>query len=181
MVCVVPCIRLIIMFHDFLFPGSIALPPHKKSTTSTRHFPYKGRDRYFLCNTSMMFVCGKNAQTFDRLVVSLEKQLNDPKNLLFRFPCFSSGWVAQLLMQILIDTLDDGVRLYHLRSLYNVNCGFRNQCLINSQPFTMTWWGTDKPWKDCNSVPMYTDVYLFRYFRQQVAGDLGEKFMGTVS
>lgn len=128
-------------------------------------------DRYFLCNTSMMLVTDVTGQGFNDLSRSLDKRLNDRANLLFQpnVSYFANGWEEQLLVQSVIGV---GCNLYHLRSFCNVNAGFWDQSNVKHQPYTITWWGTNKPWTDLKSVPKYTDVYLFRYFYQLVERDM---------
>lgn len=78
---------------------------------------------------------------------------------------FANGWDEQVLAEALLgSSVGEQVRLMHMRSFCNVNAGFWNSTKIKLQPWTLTWWGTNKPWNDDQPVPKYVDVYLFRYF-----------------
>lgn len=142
-----------------------------------KYFVDHRRVRHFLCNASMVFIGVKNTDVSDKLVTAFERRLHERANVLFRTRVsrFSNGWEEQLLAQVLLDlSSTTDTRLYHLRSICNICAGFWNQTQVKLQPFTMTWWGTNKPWTDIDPVPKYTDVYLFRYFLHQMEYELNE-------
>lgn len=130
------------------------------------------RERYFLCNASMVLVHSADDDGFADLYRSFETVFNDRANPLFqpKVSYFPNGWDEQIIAQTVLSMSSGIVRLYHLRSFCNMNAGFWNQS-DKCQLYTMTWWGTVKPWEDLEPVPKYTDVYLFRYFYQLVERD----------
>lgn len=85
---------------------------------------------------------------------------------------FANGWDEQVLAEALLgSSVGQQVRLLHMRTFCNVNAGFWNSAKIKLQPWTLTWWGTNKPWNDDQPVPKYVDVYLFRYFYDRATRD----------
>lgn len=122
--------------------------------------------RYFLTNLSFVFVRSSPTCDFRAMFDSIVRLLYDPRNVLFRTRVsrFPNGWDEQLFAQCCL-MLRNRIALYHLHTRCNVNAGFWDATRVKVQPYTMTWWGSSKPWMNDDAVPKYVDVYLYRYFR----------------
>lgn len=125
----------------------------------------RGRNASFLFHSSIVMVAEPTSDftasvSFYETLTELLRKSDNP---LFARCRFANGWDEQLLAQT-IATMRPSVRLFHLRSLHNVVVGQWDTRRKAEQPYSITWYGTCKPWRNLSSCPEYADEYLFRYF-----------------
>lgn len=145
----------------------------RRETTGVQSSPTIGRTN-FLFHSSLVILALPSStleddiafRPIERFYETMLELLRRPDNPLFAQCRFVNGWDEQLLAQTIVESRPL-IRLMHLRSLHNVVVGYWDTRRVAEQPYSITWYGSCKPWRDVQSCPRYADEYLFRYFFDQ--------------